>query len=47
MGGGMVGCEAVLHLAMVGKDVTIPEMMEDVALDLNFFTRPALVEKFT
>lgn len=33
IGGGLVGCEAGLHLAFNGHDVTIIEMREDVAID--------------
>lgn len=45
VGGGLVGCEAALHFAMTGKIVTILEMMDDIALDLNLFARAALLEK--
>ncbi len=30
LGGGLVGCEAALHLDEMGKDVTIVEMMDDI-----------------
>lgn len=33
IGGGLVGCEAALHMGMTGHQVTIIEMKEDVALD--------------
>jgi NADPH-dependent 2,4-dienoyl-CoA reductase/sulfur reductase-like enzyme len=45
VGGGLVGCEAALYLAMNGKDVTILEMMGDIALDLNLFAKAALTDK--
>lgn len=45
VGGGLVGCEAALHFAMNGKIVTVLEMMNDIALDLNLFARAALMEK--
>lgn len=35
IGGGMVGCETALHLAKQGKQVTIIEMMDDIATDIN------------
>ncbi|MDR2610895.1 MAG: FAD-dependent oxidoreductase [Clostridiales Family XIII bacterium] len=35
MGGGLVGCEAAAHLAMEGRDVTIVEMLDAVARDVN------------
>ena len=46
-GGGLVGCEAALYLAMKGKIVTILEMVDDIALDTNLFARAALIEKLT
>ncbi len=33
IGGGLVGCETALHLGMIGHDVTVLEMREDVAID--------------
>jgi len=47
VGGGLVGCETALHLAMNGKIVTILEMMDDIILDANLFARAALMEKLT
>jgi pyruvate/2-oxoglutarate dehydrogenase complex dihydrolipoamide dehydrogenase (E3) component len=35
MGGGLVGCEAAAHLALAGKDVTVVEMFDTVARDVN------------
>ena len=36
IGGGLVGIEAALHLAMQGKKVSIVEMLPDIANDANF-----------
>jgi NADPH-dependent 2,4-dienoyl-CoA reductase/sulfur reductase-like enzyme len=36
IGGGLVGCEAAIHLAMDGKDVTIIEMASKIAADAHF-----------
>lgn len=36
VGGGLVGCEAALHLAEHGKKVTIIEMMDRIASDANY-----------
>ena len=44
LGGGMVGCESGLYLAMKGHEVTIVEMLDDVAGDTNPRHRPALME---
>jgi 2,4-dienoyl-CoA reductase-like NADH-dependent reductase (Old Yellow Enzyme family)/thioredoxin reductase len=43
IGGGLVGCETGLHLAQKGRDVTIIEMLEDVALEANIMHRRALM----
>ncbi len=43
IGGGLAGCEAGLHLAQQGKDVTIVEMLDDVASDSNLMHRQALM----
>lgn len=45
LGGGMVGCETAEFLAQRGKDVTIIEMLDDIALDIGMFTRPFLMER--
>lgn len=49
IGGGLVGCETGLHLAMTGHDVTIIEMRPDVAMDATHdhrrFMMPLLEEK--
>jgi pyruvate/2-oxoglutarate dehydrogenase complex dihydrolipoamide dehydrogenase (E3) component len=44
MGGGLVGCEAAVHLAQQGKTVTVVEMMQDVAMEANVRQRPILME---
>ena len=43
IGGGLVGCESGLYLAMKGRTVTILEMRADVAVDANPRHRPALM----
>lgn len=43
VGGGLVGCETALHLAQQGKDVTVVEMLDDVAPDANIMHRRALM----
>ena len=44
LGGGLVGCETAVHLAQESRDVTIIEMMKDVAMDANARYRPVLLE---
>ncbi len=46
LGGGLVGCESAVHLAQEGKDVTLVEMMKDVAVDANVRQRPILLDMF-
>jgi 2,4-dienoyl-CoA reductase-like NADH-dependent reductase (Old Yellow Enzyme family)/NADPH-dependent 2,4-dienoyl-CoA reductase/sulfur reductase-like enzyme len=46
VGGGLVGCESAVHLAQEGKDVTVVEMMNDVAVDANVRQRPILLDIF-
>jgi 2,4-dienoyl-CoA reductase-like NADH-dependent reductase (Old Yellow Enzyme family)/thioredoxin reductase len=43
LGGGMVGCEEGIYLGMMGKDVTIVEMLDDVARDANRLHKLALI----
>jgi 2,4-dienoyl-CoA reductase-like NADH-dependent reductase (Old Yellow Enzyme family)/NADPH-dependent 2,4-dienoyl-CoA reductase/sulfur reductase-like enzyme len=43
IGGGLVGCETGLHLAQQGRDVTIVEMLDEVASDSNLMHRRALM----
>ncbi|MDR2089836.1 MAG: FAD-dependent oxidoreductase [Clostridiales Family XIII bacterium] len=45
LGGGLVGCEASVHLAQEGKTVTVVEMLPDVAADANAKHRPILLEE--
>ncbi|HCX64835.1 MAG TPA: NADH:flavin oxidoreductase, partial [Eubacteriaceae bacterium] len=45
LGGGLVGCEASIHLAQEGKKVTIIEMRDDVAIDANARHRPLLLAR--
>ncbi len=46
LGGGLVGSESAVHLAQEGKDVTVVEMMKDVAVDANVRQRPILLDMF-
>jgi 2,4-dienoyl-CoA reductase-like NADH-dependent reductase (Old Yellow Enzyme family)/thioredoxin reductase len=46
LGGGLVGCESAVHLAQQGKDVTLVEMMKEVAVDANVRQRPILLDMF-
>jgi len=45
LGAGMVGCEVADWLGLRCKDVTLVEMLEDIATDLNIFARPFLLER--
>ena len=42
LGGGLVGCETAAHLGRLGKDVTIVEIRDDIALDADIFYRTAV-----
>ena len=44
IGGGMIGCETALVLAKEGKNVTIIEMRNALAVDLNLVTRIHLLD---
>lgn len=44
LGGGLVGCEAGLHLAKMGKTVTVVEMADQVAIDAYPMHRIALLD---
>ena len=44
LGGGLVGCEFAVHLAQQGKDVTVVEMMQDVAVGANVRQKPILLD---
>jgi 2-enoate reductase len=43
-GGGGIGCETALHLARLGKKVTVVEMLAEAACDFNFINRGMLLE---
>jgi 2,4-dienoyl-CoA reductase-like NADH-dependent reductase (Old Yellow Enzyme family)/thioredoxin reductase len=43
VGGGLLGCETGLYLAQTGRDVTIVEMLDEVARDSNIMHRRALM----
>jgi len=45
LGGGAVGCETADFLSESGSEVAIIEMLEDIALDMNPFTRPFLLDR--
>jgi 2,4-dienoyl-CoA reductase-like NADH-dependent reductase (Old Yellow Enzyme family)/thioredoxin reductase len=46
IGGGLVGCDEAVYLAMQGKEVIIVEMLEDFARDANDFLKIALGIEF-
>lgn len=46
VGGGQVGCETALHLASLGKGVTILEMQSDLAPDASTTHRDELMVEF-
>jgi 2,4-dienoyl-CoA reductase-like NADH-dependent reductase (Old Yellow Enzyme family)/thioredoxin reductase len=46
MGGGLVGCDTAIHLAMQGKDVIVIEMLDDYALDAHEALKIALGIEF-
>ena len=46
IGGGQVGCETALHLARLGKDVTILEMQSALAPDASATHRDELMVEF-
>ncbi|MBN1904240.1 MAG: FAD-dependent oxidoreductase [Deltaproteobacteria bacterium] len=43
VGGGLVGCETALHMAMEGREVTVIEMMGNLCPDANQRYRPLLM----
>ena len=43
LGGGLVGSESAVHLAQDGRDVTVVEMMKEIAVDANARHRPILL----
>ena len=42
LGGGLVGCETAAHLGRLGRNVTIVELREEIALDADVFYRTAV-----
>ncbi len=44
-GGGLVGCETALHLRELGNDVTIVEMLPDVAIGMEPISRDFLLRE--
>ena len=44
LGGGLVGAESAVHLGQEGKQVTLVEMMDDIAVDANVRHKPILME---
>jgi pyruvate/2-oxoglutarate dehydrogenase complex dihydrolipoamide dehydrogenase (E3) component len=47
VGGGMVGCETAEYLANQGKDVKVIEMLPDLGLDMEPFTKIFILERFS
>ncbi len=47
VGGGMVGCETAEYLATKGKNVKIVEMLPDLGLDMEPFTKIFILERFS
>lgn len=45
IGGGLVGCETAEFLAEQGKQVTVVEMLDDIAVDVGALTRALLLER--
>lgn len=45
LGGGLAGCEAAIHLAQEGKQVTLVEMRVELAPDANVRHRPLLLQE--
>lgn len=43
IGGGLLGCETGVYIAQQGKDVTIIEMLDEVAAEANIMHRRALM----
>lgn len=44
-GGGSVGCETALFLSELGHDVTLLEMLDDIAIDHDYYSRSVLLEE--
>ena len=47
VGGGMVGCETAEYLATKGKNVKVIEMLPDLGLDMEPFTKIFILERFS
>jgi 2,4-dienoyl-CoA reductase-like NADH-dependent reductase (Old Yellow Enzyme family)/thioredoxin reductase len=45
IGGGLVGCETAEFLADQGKQVTVVEMLDDIAVDVGALTRALLLDR--
>lgn len=45
IGGGQVGCETALHLAYMGKKITVIEMLDELAPDATITHRTELLQK--
>jgi 2-enoate reductase len=46
-GGGLVGCEVAWYLAEMGKKVTIVEMIDSIAYDMEIGSRMAMLKKLS
>jgi NADPH-dependent 2,4-dienoyl-CoA reductase/sulfur reductase-like enzyme len=44
-GGGSVGCETALFLSERGHDVTLLEMLDEIAVDHDYYSRSVLLEE--
>ncbi|MFC1945987.1 FAD-dependent oxidoreductase [Chloroflexota bacterium] len=47
IGGGLVGCETALFLAGPGREVTVVEMLDDVAQDSNWMHKEGMMQAIT
>ena len=46
LGGGLIGCETALFLAKAGHEVTIVEMLPDIAPEANWMHREGMMQAF-
>ncbi|MCD8322427.1 MAG: FAD-dependent oxidoreductase [Oscillospiraceae bacterium] len=46
LGGGLIGCETALFLAKAGHDVTIVEMLEEIAPEANWMHKEGMMQAF-
>jgi len=46
VGGGMIGCETAEYLMEKGKDLTIVEMLPEIGLDMEPFSKIFILERF-